>query len=383
MISLTSLTGSTATNSATLYPNAITTLAQNNSAANIAFAVAQVNNYQRFLLQKYFDNERTSQTTTVGGMSLTTTATIALGATSATLTASWTYPTVTQLVTFSDGEQRSTLFTNSSTAITWTGGLTASATTAIKSVGVQDYTIPANVSKIKDNTLNVGQLKYVPIEIKTRQEWDLINFLPYTSDIPQYYFIYNGKLSIFPIPSTTGNIITFNYKTRVIDMNINDYTTPGTITTMTSGSTSVTGTSTTWATTLGVPTGVDISYLNLYLRADPPKGDGIWYPISQITSDTVLVLANTVINTATTGATFTIGQMPLLSEDFHTMLTDGPLMTYFSSIVENPNKYKQFEDSYNKKLELLAEYAGTKSVQVDLGQEPNMTNTNLFYNLPN
>lgn len=359
--------------------NYFTSLSTNVSTANVTLGQQMINDQIRYLIQKYFDNERSAQTTTVGGMSLTLTGTLSIGAVTATLTASWAYPTVTQLVNFSGSQQRSVLFTNGSTAISWTGALTATATTAISTVGVQDYTIPANISKIKDDTINVGQLKYVPVEVKTRQEWDLINFLPYTSDIPQYYFIYNGKLSIFPIPSTTGNILSFNYKTRVSDMTYADYSV-GTLASggMAVGSVTVNGTSTLWSV---YPQNTDISFLNLMIRADPATGgDGIWYPIRMFTSATALVLVSPVVNApnVTTSTTYTIGQFPLLSEDFHDMIVYGALKIYFSSIVKDGGQYKQYDALYQERLELLEEYAGTKSVQVDLGQEPSPVNTNLF-----
>ena len=93
------------------------------------------------------------------------TASLVAGATSATLDSAWTYPTCTQLVNFSSGEQRNVLFTKSSTAISWADALTESATDTIDTVGVQAYSIPANVSKIKNDTINVGQLKYQPIPV--------------------------------------------------------------------------------------------------------------------------------------------------------------------------------------------------------------------------
>lgn len=368
--------------SLTTLTNQFTDLSQNSTAANSSRGQQLMNDYHRYLLQKYFDNERTVTTSTVGGMSLTTTATMALNATSATLTASWSYPTVTQLVNFSNSNQRSVLFTNGSTAITWAVGLTASATTSISTVGVQDYTIPANISKIKNDTINVGQLKYQPTPVMTRQEWDLINFLPYTSDIPNYFFIYNGKLSIFPIPSTTGNVLTFNYQTRVADLSFADYST-GTIATagVTSGGTSVTGSSTSWNTTGLYPLNTNLSFYNLYIKFNPPYGDGIWYPISQFNSDTSLTLASPVVNAPNiiSGTTYTIGQMPLLSEDFADMLVYGSLMTYFNAIVKDPDKYKMYKDLYDQRLVLLEVYAGTKSVNVDLESEPQAVNPNLFY----
>lgn len=384
MRSYTQLTGTTATNSNELYPTSFTTLAGNNSASAVAIGKALINDQHRYLLQKYFDNERTFQISTVGAQSLTLTATLASAAVSATLTAAWTYPTCTQLVTFSNSNQREVTFTLNSTTITWAIPLTATATTAITTIGVQNYSIPANVSKIKNDTINVGQLKYQPKFITTIQEWDQVNFLPYTSDIPAYCFIYNGTLRLFPIPSTTGNIITGNFKARVPDLSFADYST-GTLTLstgMVAGSVSVNGTSTSWNATGGYALNTDLSVYNLYIRANQPYGDGIWYPISKFTSDTALTLALPVINAPniTAATTYTIGQMPLLHEDFHDMLVYGALRVYFSGIVPDKGRLEEFTTLYNEKLALLADYTGTKQVNVDLGGEINPINPNLFLN---
>lgn len=364
----------------TTLTNLFTSLSNNTSTANQTLGQQLMNDAHRYLLQKYFDNERTVQTTTVGGMSLTTIGTLALNATSAALTISWAYPTCTQLVTFSNGNQRSVLFTNGSTAITWTGGLTSSATSAISSVGVQGYNIPANVSKVKDFTINVGQLKYLPVEIQSRREWDVVNYLPYTSDIPNYFFIYNGLANIFPIPSTTGNLITCNFKEKVPDLTFTDYST-GNVTGMTAGSTAVIGTATSWSATGKYPLNTDVSFYNLFLRVDPPFGDGIWYPISQFTSDTALTLALPVVNAPniTAGSTYTIGQMPLLEEDFADMIVYRALMTYFTTIVDEPNKLKAMQMLYEERKQMLEDYLGTKTaMSVDLGGTPALVNPNLF-----
>ncbi len=194
-------------------------------------------------------------------------------------------------------------------------------------------------------------------------------------------FIYNGKLSFFPIPSTTGNVITFNYKARFPDLSFDDYAT-GTINTlgMVANSTAITGLSTSWSATGKYPTGLDISFYNLFLRADPPYGDGIWYPIQQFNSDTTLTLSLPVVNAPniTSATTYTIGQLPLLNEDFHDMLVYGALRVYFSTIVDNKSKFELYSELYKERLELLAEYAGTKQVNVDLESEPQAVNPNLF-----
>ena len=181
------------------------------------------------------------------------------------------------------------------------------------------------------------------------------------------------------IPSTTGNVITFNYKTRVADLTFADYST-GNITGATIGSTAITGTTTSWSATGKYPTGVDVTFYNLYLRIDPPNGDGIWYQIQKFNSDTSLTLVLPIISAPniTASTTYTIGQMPLLSEDFHDMIVYGALKTYFGTIVKDGEKFKEMSALYQERMELLKDYAGTKSVNVDLEDEPNPVNPNLF-----
>jgi hypothetical protein len=378
MRSFTALCGTTATNSNVLYPSSFTTLANNNSAAAVALAGTLANDRHRYLLQKYFDNEQTVTFSTVGSMNLTVTGSITAGATSATLSSAWTNITCNQYVNFSDGEQQLVLFTNGSTAISWAVGLNNTVTSAISTLGVQDYNIPANISKTKNLTVNVGQLKYQPIFIESIQDWDWLNFLPYNSDIPNNVYIYNGTLRIYPIPSTTGNIITVNYKSRVPDMTYQDTT--GVLATMTVGSTAVTGSGTTWNTQYSI--GTNIRFQNLYIMADPSTGgDGIWYPILQFNSATSLTLALPVTNAPAivSGTTkYTIGQMPFLFEDFHDTITHGSLKIYFSSIVPDQTRSEQYKELEKERTDLMEGYLGTKQVNVDLGGEISQVNPNLF-----
>lgn len=376
--------------------NLYTTLSQNISASNQSLGLEMLSDRHRYSIQKFFDNERTFQTTTVGTQSLTLTATPALSAVSATLTASWTFPSTQQYVNFSNSDQRLVNFVNGSTALTWTGGLSSAATTAITTAGVQRYAIPAVVSKDTTTTVSIGQLRYLPAPIMTRQEWDLINFLPYNSSIPNYFFVYNGAIEIWPIPSTTGNLITFNYKSRVPDFSsaflfsdtngtayvpgqtTYDYQ-KGTIATGTIGSTTITGTSTAWNATGKYPLNTDVSFFNLFLVINPPNGDGIWYPIAQFNSDISLTLSLPLVSTPNVvGATYSIGQMPILTEDFHDMLPYDSLRTYFSSINLDEVKFKMYEGLYQERLGLLEAYAGSKTNNVDLQSTPNPINGNLF-----
>lgn len=378
MRSFTSLVGTT---TAQAYPGSFCDLTQNNSAANVNLGKLLTNQQHRYYLQKYFDNERTYTTVTIGAEDLTLTGTLSVGAKSATLNASWTSQTCQQLVVFSSGEQRTVTFTQGSTNIFWQTGLTETATTAISTVGVQAYPIPANVSKIKNGTITIGQLVYTPAPVQSIQEWTMLNSLPYTSDIPNYYFIYNNQVNFWPIPSSSGNIISFNYQSRVADMTYDDYST-GTVA-ISAGSNAVTGTSTSWNTTGTYPLNVDLSYVNLMLKVTPPKGDGLWYPIQRFTSDTALQLNLPIVNApVTSGDSYVIGQFPLLHEDFQDVIVYSSLKIYYSSIVKDTDKYKEYSDLTDQREILMEAYLGTKSVNVDLGSQPVQNNPNLFIFAP-
>ena len=362
----------------TTLTNLYTNLSQNTSTENTALGKQLISDRHRYLLQKYFANERTYTTVTIGAETLTTTASLAVGAVSATLTATWTDATVSQLVVFSSGEQRTVQFTQNTTTITWQPALTQTATTSISTVGVQFYPIPPNVSKIKNDTITIGQLVYTPSPVQSIQEWTMLNALPYTSDIPNHFYIYQNKVGFWPIPSSSGNVITFNYKARVPDLSFDDYTT-GSLSGLTAGSNTVTGVLTNWNSTGLYPLNTDLSFFNLYLQITPPSGEGIWYPIQRFTSDSTLVLSMPLQNVPSSTATsYTIGQLPLLEEDFHDMLVYGALETYYSSIVDNDKSYQKYKDAYDIRLQLLEDYAGTKSVNVDLGPQVTQQNPNLF-----
>lgn len=444
--SFTQLVGTT---TAGAYPGSFTDLSQNNSTTNVSLGKVLINTQHRYYLQKYFDNERTYTTLTIGaedivlsatptvgsttgtltvawpditcqqlvvfgngeqrtvtftqnstnifwqtglyGQLFTTTAVISAGATTATLSTAWDGTTGALTAYFSDGSSKSITFTANSTAISWTGGITGSVeasvrtfqpNTTISTIGVQSYPIPSNVSKIKNNTITVGQLVYTPAPVQSIQEWTMLNALPYTSDIPNHFYIYNNQVNFWPIPSTSGNLISFNYQSRIADMTYADYST-GTITTATTGSNLVTGTTTAWVTTATFPTNYDLSYANVMLRIDPPTGDGLWYPIQRFTSGTALTLNSPIINAnGVTAATYIIGQFPLLEEDFHDILVYSSLMIYYSSIVKDADKFKMYEELTKSREELMKAYLGTKSVNVDLGVQPIQSNPNLYIYAP-
>lgn len=359
-----------------------TNLSNNVSTANGLLGGQLINDQHRYLIQKYFDNERTYTTLTIGAANLTLTGALIVGAKTATLNTVWPNFTCQQLVVFSSGEQRTVYFTQNSATITWQSALTDAATTAISTVGVQSYPIPPQVSKIKNDTITIGQLVYTPAPVASIQEWTMLNALPYTSDIPNYFYIYQNQVNFWPIPSSSGNIISFNYKARVPDLTFEDYST-GTLTGIAVGSTSITGASTNWNSSGLFPLNTDLTFFNLFIRITPPSGDGLWYQIQSFQSNTALTLVQPIQNAPSGTATaYLIGQIPLLQEDFQDSMVYGALKIYFTSIVSDKGKFQMFEGEYQTRLNLLEAYAGTKSINVDLGAQPIPNNPNLFLFAP-
>lgn len=330
---------------------------------------------QRYLLQKYFSNEGSFSISTVGAQTLSTTGALSAGATSATLTSAWTYHTTKASVTFSNGDVQDVLFQRNSTAISWGVGLSDAATATLAVGGLQFYPAPPNYSKLKTVTITVGNLKWTPDEVLTREEWDKLNVFPYYSDIPNNFFVYPGgdrgvQIGIWPIPSTTGNTITYNYKFRIPDLSLADYST-GTVS-VSNGGTTITGTATTFTPT------TNVQNESRWVQISQTKGDNLWYQVSSVDSTTAISLYEPYQGIAVTGGSYVLGQMPILMEDFHDMLVWKALTYYFSSIVDNPTKRKEYQENYDLKLRQMEEYAGSKTTHVNLGRRPPRMNPNLF-----
>ena len=249
-------------------------------------------------------------------------------------------------------------------------------TTTIPTVSQQQfYNLPYDYSKLKTFTITDGQLKWTPTEILSREDWDRLNVFPYYSDIPNNYYIYNNQLGIWPIPSTSANTITFNYKRRITDLTLSDYIT-GTVS-ATNGSATITGAGTAFVANY-LPSAASVLNLNLWIKITPPNGDGNWYQISSLDSATQLTLVNTYQGGSTSGASFVIGQMSLLLEDFQDLPVYRALMIYFSTIVDNPKKKQEFEELYNSGISALDGYSGSKATQVNLRGAINTINPNSY-----
>lgn len=231
----------------------------------------------------------------------------------------------------------------------------------------QDYDLPYNIKTLINVYITVGSIRYQLTECPNRAMWDSLNFVPYTSDIPQFYYIYNKKCYIFPTPASSSNVITYNYKQRITDLSQADYVT-GTVT-LTNASSVVTGSGTTFTSAM----------VGRWIYATPPTGDGNWYEIASYTSATVLGLVNQYQGTTASSITTLIGEVPILAEDYQDLPVYRACSIYFTTRVPDPTRAELFHKLYTEGEERLDAEFGSKSWSVAITPaDVEVNNPNLF-----
>lgn len=104
----------------------------------------------------YINYSRQAVTLDFGGLILLT-GSLSGGATSATLSSAWNFPSGTYSTTFTNGDVRNVVFTNGSASVTWSGGLSGAAAagftpTAVSHISKYSTQSPAGVIYIQDST---------------------------------------------------------------------------------------------------------------------------------------------------------------------------------------------------------------------------------------
>lgn len=245
----------------------------------------------------------------------------------------------------------------------------------------QAVTLPAYTGKPQSLYITVGSYRYVPKEVTNRQDWDRINEVARSSDVPEYVFYYDGQALIYPTPVTVGNTITFVARRMGRDLLNADYTT-GTITTVaTSGvTTTVTGSGTTWHTGM-IGRYIRITDGNL---ANTLSGDHIWYEIATVPSSTTLTLTRTYGGTAIAAATatYTIGEVSLIPEPHNQLPIFEALKIYYTSVDPNPVAAKLYGDMAEEgRQQMFRDYTSKANVVLDDGGSEPPINPNLLVTL--
>lgn len=376
--------------SLTQLSNNFLTYIQNTSTANTALGKQLINDAHRYLLQKYFNNEFSSTALTVShqqyypvpaNYSKMKSVTVTIGALKWTLTEVLTRREWDQLNVFpyySDIPVNFFIYDDNTVGI-WPIPATGSTSVVYSGLATDTFTagdivtsggVTGTILSVAETSSTAGTI----IISISASSWGGTAF-PTSGTITDSTS--GATATIVSSTVTSGNLITYNYKIKVPELTIADVT--GTCT-MTSGSTAVSACSSDVLSTTISSAGSAVN-LNLYLQPAVPKGDNNWYRVSSIESASALTFANIYPATQSTQTTvpFTLGQMPLIQEDFHDLLVYRPLVIYFSTIQKDSEKAEEFKMLYAQGEERLAEYSGMKTIDVNLGRRPNNLNPNLFW----
>lgn len=255
-------------------------------------------------------------------------------------------------------------------------------TTTMNTVASQQfYELPADYDTLINGPyVIVGNNRYKPKECPSRDFWDHLNMQEnWSSDYPEWYFVFGGQLGLFPTPNTSiSNGLVIPYKRGFSDLSIADYTT-GTVDIITNGDETVTGSGTTWTSPM----------VGRFLRITPSNtaassGDGLWYEIESRTSATVLELKKPYLGTSlTTGAAaaYTIGQMSPLPETYHELPILKAAEKYWGP--KSDQRAKDFKQQYMELLQQMIDdhSSKTNSPVIDDGSGVNIINPNLTISL--
>lgn len=234
------------------------------------------------------------------------------------------------------------------------------------------YQLPFNNKQVVNTTVLIGNVLWQPREVATRKQYDALNVIPFVNNFPQFYYIWNNQLLLWPSPADNGDALTINYKRRIKDLSFADYTT-GTVS-ITTATTTVTGSGTSWTTNMAN------MWLNIPITAsNTTSGDDEWYQIASVNSATSLTLFNAYQGQTVTGGTYTIGEVPILPEDFQDLPLYRALYIYHTSIVPDKDKANYYKALYDEGYKRLDAEFGAKTSGVGLTpQDYPVVNPNLF-----
>lgn len=240
----------------------------------------------------------------------------------------------------------------------------------------QFYNLPYDVDRVESVAVTVSGTRYTPKESPSRTHWDTLNLTSYTSDIPEWYFVYNGQIGLWPTPASNSNTITISGRIKVIDLSIADLTSQNV--SVTAAATAVTGTGTSWRR------GLVGMWLQIPLNSssDTTSGDNQWYEISAVGSTTSITLVRAYGgSTVTNNTTAIIGQMPLLPEQFHDTPWKYAAWQYWAK--ESASRAAEFKAQYFEDVEQLKKDWSTPTgdMVVDSGDESSIINPNLTISL--
>lgn len=193
----------------------------------------------------------------------------------------------------------------------------------------QYYQVPEDAIRIaKIKVLNSTNIWYDVSEVGDEDAWIQLNAYPQTGAIPTSYFVRGfDEFGLFPIPGTTvTNGIELVYEPKHVLLTADDYTT-GTIQ-VTNGSTTIGGVGTTFTSQMAN---------GMYVLQTTDGTDGNYYKIVTYTDATHLTLENYYQGLTSTTATYRIGQVSKIPEEYQEAPVDYAMFRHFLEKNETAN----------------------------------------------
>lgn len=237
----------------------------------------------------------------------------------------------------------------------------------------QLYNLPPQVKNMITMKITIGGVSWPMQECPSWDMWNKLNVITFYQDYPSFFFIYNGQVGIYPIPASSGNTITMDYKTRIVDLSVPDVSNTGTLT-VSNGTITVSNTSsvfTNWmaGNWLRVP----------YSSANATSGDSQWYQIDTVDSGTALRLKNKYAGATVSSGTYTIGQVSILPEDYQDLPLFRMAIIYYTTRFPDPVRAQTYQGLWDKGMEALNYEFGSKTTSVELVDTGGVIpNPNLF-----
>lgn len=241
----------------------------------------------------------------------------------------------------------------------------------------QFYSLPPDAKKLIDITVLIGGFLWTPNYCPNRRLWDILNTqTALYQDYPSYFFPYYNQVGIFPTPSSSGNTITMNYERRIVDLTMADVTqtTASSTVIATNGSKTITASGATFLNWM-VGQWIRIPFTS----SNATSGDNVWYQIAAVTSSTVITLFAPYQGTTISGASFTVGQVPLLTEDYQDLPLYRMGYIYYTTRLKDKVRADQYKALYDEGFEALNKEYGQKITSpVLIDDDTPIYNPNLF-----
>jgi len=198
----------------------------------------------------------------------------------------------------------------------------------------QYYQYPEDAIRPSQVIYLTGTNIWIPlIEVGDERTWRRMNQYPQTSSQPTHFFVRGGdEVGIYPIPSnTTADGIEMVFEPRHVLLTADDYTT-GTLA-ITSGQNTITGTGTTFTSTMANGS---------YVLQVTDGTDGRYYKVSAYSSSTSLTIENYYQGITTVSATYRIGQVSNIPEEYQEAPVDYAMYRHHlgKGELEKANEFK-------------------------------------------